>query len=81
MFCILSNSLENPNGDSDLTFFIDGQSIDQVHFTPSGDQSYEYHVPVFSSGSLTSGVHTLEVQNGLVKGRQSLLLLDYIVYS
>ena len=81
MFCILSNSLENPTGNSDLTFFIDGQSVDQFHFTPSGDQSYEYDVPVFSSGSMLPGFHTVQVQNGLAGGRQSLILLDYIMYS
>ena len=78
VYCIISRF---PTVQTDLTFFIDGRNTGTYSWSADGDESFNYNVLVYSNPSMTAGEHTLEVQNGLVKGRQSLLLLDYIVYS
>ena len=43
---------------------------------------YDYNVSVFSISTLSPYVeHELVIQNGVVNGNKSLLLLDYIIYS
>ena len=81
VFCIVTRSFESPRGDSDMDFFIDGQLVGSYVHPPNGDGTYEYNVPVYANDSLPPGEHTIIVVNGRPSGRQSLTLLDYIIYS
>ncbi|KAJ6573936.1 hypothetical protein DFH09DRAFT_383691 [Mycena vulgaris] len=77
--CILSNSLSNPIGTSDMTFFIDDVSKDTFSHTPTGAPGFLSNVTVFTSQPLPLDNHTLVIQNG--QSGPSLIILDSITYS
>ena len=64
-----------------MTFFIDGEQAGTFELTATGQNDFSYHVSVFASDPLTSGPHTLTVENGHLGGPQSLALLDYFIYT
>ncbi|KAI0084075.1 hypothetical protein BDY19DRAFT_899115 [Irpex rosettiformis] len=70
-----------PSVNTDLTFFIDDEVVGTYTWVSDGDSSFNYNVPVYSNDSIIPGAHTLKVQNGFIGGPESLLLLDYIIYS
>ncbi|KAI0327006.1 hypothetical protein GY45DRAFT_1257860 [Cubamyces sp. BRFM 1775] len=80
VFCIVTRSSVSPDGNSDMTFFVDGQQAGQYEVPPDGDTTYTYNVPVFVKEELTAGPHQLRIVNGRVNGNKSLILLDYIIY-
>ncbi|KAJ7770924.1 hypothetical protein DFH07DRAFT_259786 [Mycena maculata] len=80
VFCSLSNSAVAPDGDSDMTFFIDGVVVGTFTRRADGGAGFDYGVPVFAH-TVTPGQHTLTLQNGHQNGYQSLTILDSIVYS
>ncbi|KAI0827537.1 hypothetical protein BC628DRAFT_1432511 [Trametes gibbosa] len=80
-FCIITRAFSNPNGNSDMSFQIDGKDAGTFELAPNGDSTYQYNFPVFSSGVLPSGTHTLTLTVGHMGGDSSLALLDYFVFT
>lgn len=80
VYCIIAHSSTSPDGNSDMVFAIDGQTVGTYKLAPTGQTTYDYNVLVYGNSSISSGLHTLTVQNGEVGGAKSLILLDYIVY-
>ncbi|KAL1952298.1 hypothetical protein VTO73DRAFT_1447 [Trametes versicolor] len=81
VFCITTRSSVSPDGNSDMSFFIDGDLVGVFVQTPNGNTTYEYNIPVYVNESLPAGTHTIAIVNGQPGGSKSLVLLDYIVYS
>jgi len=81
VYCIIANTKDYPNGNTDMTFLVDSQPAGEYIRQPTGDNTFQYNVLVFASQSLPHGNHTLTIQNGHIGGPMSLVLLDYIVYS
>lgn len=82
VYCVLSNTETVPDGYSDMTFLIDSHPAGTfVHVPQGGPSLFTYNVSVFANDSLPNGNHTLTIQNGVVGGPKSLVLLDYVVYS
>ncbi|KAF9457474.1 hypothetical protein BDZ94DRAFT_1273082 [Collybia nuda] len=83
VYCVLANTQHYPNGNSDLTFFIDHQETGSYTRAPPKDaiEPFEYNVLVFAVDSLLQENHTLTITNGRTDSPESLLILDYIVYS
>ena len=80
VFCVVTRSEVSPDGNSDMSFFIDGEKAGQYVVPPDGDTSYAYNVPVFVKDGLAAGSHQLLIVNGRTGGNKSLVLLDYIIY-
>ncbi|EKM52174.1 uncharacterized protein PHACADRAFT_262682 [Phanerochaete carnosa HHB-10118-sp] len=80
VYGILSNAMNNPSGNADQVFFVDGVRAGNFTHTPSGDGSFEYSVLLFSA-QLPNGSHNLTLQNGQPTDVSSLILLDYFVYT
>ena len=81
VFCIIAHTFTSPDGNSDMTFLIDGQPVGSFSQSPTGAPNYDFGVPVYSNNSLPAGNHLFTLQNGHVNGLKSLVLLDYIIYS
>ncbi|KAJ3802630.1 hypothetical protein GGU11DRAFT_715709 [Lentinula aff. detonsa] len=82
VFCALAESSTSPDGDSDMSFYIDGSLKGTfVKTAPGNSNVYDYSIPVFSIDSLPSGMHNFTLQNGHVNGTKSLVLLDEIIYT
>ncbi|KAJ3825276.1 hypothetical protein F5880DRAFT_1611250 [Lentinula raphanica] len=82
VFCALAESSTSPDGDSDMSFYVDGTLQGTfVKTAPGIDNTYEYTVNVFSIHSLMPGLHNLSIHNGHVNGSKSLMLLDKVVYT
>ncbi|KAJ7456545.1 hypothetical protein FB451DRAFT_1511489 [Mycena latifolia] len=81
VFCALARSSTNPDGNSDMTFYLDGVVVGSFTQFAVGSTGFDYHVPVYINTNVPPGRHTLTIQNGHQNGRQSLLVLDSIVYS
>ncbi|KAK7468601.1 hypothetical protein VKT23_003105 [Stygiomarasmius scandens] len=81
VFCALSRSKASPFGNSDMTFYIDGQLVGIFLKPAPGTDGFDYDVPVYVNESLSPGTHELVLQNGHVNGSNSLVILDRIVYS
>lgn len=81
VFCAIDHSSNDPDGNSDMTFFIDGEEVGTFELAPTGQNNFSYHFPVFASDPLPSGPHTLTMENGHLGGSQALALLDYFIYT
>lgn len=82
VFCALAESSISPDGDSDMSFYIDGILKGTfVKTAPGNANVYDYAVPVFVIESLTPEEHNMTLQNGHVNGTKALVLLDEIVYT
>ncbi|KAJ7590693.1 hypothetical protein C8J56DRAFT_782683 [Mycena floridula] len=81
VYVALANTLSSPTGNSDMSFLVDGVLLGTFVRPAPGEPGYLYNVPVFSVAGLSSGVHTLTIENGHVDGLKSLILLDYVVYT
>ncbi|KAI0825218.1 hypothetical protein BC628DRAFT_255421 [Trametes gibbosa] len=81
VFCVVTRSFTSPDGNSDMSFYIDDELVGRFVQAPNGDPTYEYDVPVYVNQTLANGPHTLTVMNGQLGGNKSLILLDYIVYT
>ncbi|KAJ7131392.1 hypothetical protein C8R44DRAFT_774770 [Mycena epipterygia] len=79
--CILSNSLTNPTGNSDMVFIVDGIQAGTYSHKATGAGDFLSNQTVFQSAPLALINHTLVIQNGLSGGGPSLMLLDSITYS
>ncbi|KAI0090028.1 hypothetical protein BDY19DRAFT_888760 [Irpex rosettiformis] len=81
VYCIISHSLDNPFGNSDMTFYIDDEVVGNYALYPNGDPTYDFNVPVYTNDSISPGVHSFRLQGGSIGGQWSIVLLDYIVYT
>jgi len=82
VFCALAESSATPDGDSDMSFYIDGVLRGTfVKIAPGNENVYDYAIPVFAIESLTPEEHNMTLQNGHVNGTKALVLLDEIVYT
>ncbi|KAK7468602.1 hypothetical protein VKT23_003106 [Stygiomarasmius scandens] len=81
VFCALSRPKASPSGNSDMTFYIDGQLVGTFSKLAPGGDGFDYNVPVYVNESLSPGFHKLVLQNGHVNGPSSLVILDRMVYS
>ncbi|KAI0700419.1 hypothetical protein BC835DRAFT_416635 [Cytidiella melzeri] len=81
VYCITTGSYIKPLGNSEMSFFIDGDLVGSLSQTANGNTNYSFNVLVYSNDSMPAGVHSFTMRNGLVGGLESLLLLDYIIYS
>ena len=69
-------------GFTDLTFFLDGETVGGLVMSTAGQQGFKYNFSVYSNTSIPHGTHNFTMQNGgTAGGGNSLVLLDYIVYS
>ncbi|GLB36596.1 hypothetical protein LshimejAT787_0308840 [Lyophyllum shimeji] len=81
VYCVVANTRSSPDGNTDMTFLIDSQWAGEFIRQPTGDDTFDYNVLVFTNQSLPHTNHTLTIQNGHVGGYKSLVLFDYIVYT
>ncbi|KAH9927482.1 uncharacterized protein BXZ73DRAFT_3132, partial [Epithele typhae] len=77
VFCVVAHT----SGNTDLRFLLDGEHVGSFVQPPIGSSHFEYNVPVYVNESISPGEHTLSIINGQPLGNESLVLLDYIVYS
>ncbi|KAE9397619.1 hypothetical protein BT96DRAFT_1020641 [Gymnopus androsaceus JB14] len=82
VFCALAESSTGSDGDSDMSFYIDGDLKGTFLKIATGNVGvYDYNVPVFAIDSLTPEEHNFTLQGGHVNGFKSLVLLDRMVYT
>lgn len=79
MYCVIAHTSSSPDGNSDMTFVMDGKTAGSFLLAPTNQTTYDYNVLVYSNTGISSGTHTFTLQNGEVGGAKSLVLLDYIV--
>ena len=80
VYCILTGNTNDPNGNSDMTFFIDDQQVGAFIQAPDGNDTYRYNSLVYSNANLEAGVHTFRLETGH-SGELALVLLDYLIYT
>lgn len=78
--CILTGSAASPDGNTDMTFMLDGKDVGSFEKAPDGDATYHFNQTVFSATGLSNSSHTLQVQSGHA-GQKALILLDAVVYT
>ncbi|TFK83223.1 hypothetical protein K466DRAFT_498881, partial [Polyporus arcularius HHB13444] len=81
VYCIVTRASTDPFGNSDMTFYLDGDQVGTFVQPPNGDPTYQYSVPVYVNEAIPSGKHTFTLVNGRAGGQTALALLDYIVFS
>ncbi|KAI0771009.1 hypothetical protein BD413DRAFT_72508 [Trametes elegans] len=81
VFCVVTGSSISPDGNSDMSFYIDGEEVGDFVRPPDGDSSYRYNFLVYANESLDPGEHSFVIVNGGQETTKSLTLLDYIVYT
>ncbi|KII86391.1 hypothetical protein PLICRDRAFT_288452 [Plicaturopsis crispa FD-325 SS-3] len=82
VYCIVAHSASGPDGNMDLTFFIDGNTVGTFTLAPTGAQpNFSYNVSVFSMENLEPKPHNFTVQNGHVNGLKALAIIDYLQYT
>ena len=80
VYCILTGSISEPIGNSDMTFFIDNQQVGAFVQAPDGNTNYRYNSLVYSNADLELGVHTFRLETAHL-GERALVLLDYLIYT
>ena len=80
VYCILTRHIPFPDGNTDMTFFIDNEQVGIFTQTTNGDPSFQYNALVYRNTSLENAPHTFRLESGHL-GQQALVLLDYLVYT
>jgi hypothetical protein len=80
VYCILTGSSISPDGNSDMSFAIDGETVGTFQQTPSGDGTYLYDQLVYSKSDLLSGEHNFTLTTGS-NNTKALVILDRLVYT
>ena len=80
VFCILTGSKIDPDGNTDMLFTIDGEKVGTFVKQTNGDNQYTYNVPVYFNESLPHGHHTITLESGVL-GKRALVLFDRVVYT
>lgn len=78
--CILTGTSTNPNGNSDMVFFLDGVQVGSFQQGPNGNPAYQFNSVVYSSDSLPMESHNITLVSGML-GERALVLLDRIIYT
>ncbi|EJD06284.1 uncharacterized protein FOMMEDRAFT_166512 [Fomitiporia mediterranea MF3/22] len=78
--CILTRSASSPDGNTDLTFFLDDTEAGVFQMSPNGDTTYHFNSTVFSMTGISNSSHTLRMESGLA-GQKAMILLDSIIYT
>lgn len=82
VFCVIAVQAQDFDANMELTFMLDDEVVGVFDlFPPDGADAFSYDVPVYSNASVPAGMHNLTLVNGQSGGIQSLVLLDYIIYS
>ncbi|OCH86686.1 hypothetical protein OBBRIDRAFT_714035, partial [Obba rivulosa] len=81
VYCVLAHTSSPLDGNTDMTFSIDGRVVRTFAEQPNGDLNFDYNDPVFSADNLPLGSHEFTLTNGHVNGNTSLVLFDYVVYT
>ncbi|KAF8995037.1 hypothetical protein BDQ17DRAFT_1251092 [Cyathus striatus] len=84
VFCALAlASTSTFTAYSNMSFYIDGETVGHFERVPPGVPGYEYNVPVYSNTALSPEQHVLVLENGHIGGGggPSMTLLDYLIYS
>lgn len=80
VMCILTGTAGNPDGNTDMTFFLDNERVANFSRAPDGDASYQFNVPVFSMDGLSMTQHNITLVSGM-QGQAALVLLDRVIYT
>ncbi|KAF8891272.1 hypothetical protein BD779DRAFT_1514248 [Infundibulicybe gibba] len=84
VYCAVPHATDGSQGNSDMSFFLDGSLVDTYSGIPpstiTSKFGFQYNVLVYSNSSLQLGSHQLEIKNGL-HSNNSIIILDYISYS
>ena len=81
VFCILTHTDAHPDGNFDMRFFLDGELDGQFVEAPTGKATWDYNVPVYHKEGLSNGPHTITLASGVLGGPNTLVLLDYMVFT
>ncbi|GJE87878.1 hypothetical protein PsYK624_039620 [Phanerochaete sordida] len=74
VYCVISEP-------SEMAFFIDGESVGSFGPLSSMTTAFDHSVLVYANDSIAAGPHTFVLQNGRLGGTQSVVLLDYFIYT
>ncbi|KAH8114188.1 hypothetical protein DFH11DRAFT_254255 [Phellopilus nigrolimitatus] len=78
--CILTGSSVSPDGNTDMTFKIDGVAVGVFQQAPNNDTSYHFNTTVFSTSGLSNSLHNFTLESGHA-GNKALVMLDSITYT
>ncbi|KAI0757342.1 hypothetical protein C8Q80DRAFT_1091069 [Daedaleopsis nitida] len=81
IYCAVAHTFTSPVGRSAMTFYIDNEQVGHFTQETTGDSNIQYNLLVYSNTTLSSGNHTIMIENGVLNDEQSLILLDYILYT
>ena len=80
VYCIIFRTSTSPDGNTDMTFNIDGVSVGSFKLSPDNDTAISYNQTVFSGTNLSNEPHTIMITTGLA-GQKALILLDRLLYT
>ena len=80
VYCLIARTSTSPDGNTDMTFYIDGTSVGTYELAPDNDTTIYYDQLVYSNTGLSSGSHDFKIVNGMAN-QKSLVLLDRLVYT
>ncbi|KIP04302.1 hypothetical protein PHLGIDRAFT_201496 [Phlebiopsis gigantea 11061_1 CR5-6] len=83
VFGIFCHNSSNPTTGQSYFLYLDGNYTGRLSFAPpaAGGEYFIYNYLLFSSGTLSNGPHSFELQNGQLGGVASLVLFDYLIYT
>ncbi|PCH33252.1 hypothetical protein WOLCODRAFT_141572 [Wolfiporia cocos MD-104 SS10] len=82
VYCIVFHSSDNPDGYTNLWFYLDDEQVGNFTQVPSGNgANVSYNVLVYDNDRIPWGTHTFTLVNGDPSGQASLVLLDYAIYT
>lgn len=66
-----------------MAFYIDEEEVGTFLWNPEGtpQQNYTYNALVYKNTFISPGQHTFMLVNGVANNQESLVLLDYLIYS
>ncbi|KAH8118912.1 hypothetical protein DFH11DRAFT_407245 [Phellopilus nigrolimitatus] len=71
VICTLTGSTSSPDGNTDMTFIVDGSTAGTFERSPNGDTSYSFGQIVFAKSGLDQRKHTLSIESGIMARRHS----------
>lgn len=88
VYCIIANYIPYVTTLTNVSFTLDGKVVGNYAHTPSNEVLFQYNVPVYSSGSISNGPHTLTMTtvgqptaNASDSSHNSLVIFDYAEYT
>ncbi|KAH0839358.1 hypothetical protein J3R83DRAFT_42, partial [Lanmaoa asiatica] len=80
IFFIMANNITGAATLTNIEFVLDGIAVGQYTHTPLATTDYQYNVPVYANGGMTSGEHAMTIQPANSQNNM-LMLFDYLIYS